>query len=210
MKKTEIKTKIGDSRREGTVCKLLHAATKVFGKWGYDGATTKMVAAKAGINEALITRYFGGKSGLVAAVILESIKKQEDLYNVSEPPTTVEAEISGIIKKMRGHAQREPDLMKVLISRAAFDPKLNKEIHRKISIYGSPVLRARLQTLKDTGKIRAEIDLDTLTFSIWLFSVGNIFLLYMNPPNLDLGLMEKASELYARELAKSLAPVHLQ
>lgn len=202
------KKKLGATERgrEGTSWKLLQAATKVFGRFGCDGSTTKMIAEKAGINESLIARYFGGKSGLVSAVILESIKKQEELYSNSEPPTSVETEILNMVHRMRDNSLENRDLMKVLISRAAFDPKVNREIHEKLNIYGSPIFKARLKILQDQGKIRKDLDLDAVTFAIWLFCLGNVFVLFIMPPNLDMERVEQACQLFSREFSRSLAP----
>lgn len=49
--------------------RLLEAATDVFGKYGYDAATTRMIAREAGVNIAAIPYYFTGKEGLYRAVI---------------------------------------------------------------------------------------------------------------------------------------------
>lgn len=48
---------------------LLHAARSAFQRAGYDGASTRQIAAEAGCNAALINRYFGGKLGLFKAVM---------------------------------------------------------------------------------------------------------------------------------------------
>ncbi len=49
--------------------KLLEAAFDIFGKHGYESATTRMIAGEAGVNIAAIPYYFGGKEGLYRAVI---------------------------------------------------------------------------------------------------------------------------------------------
>lgn len=49
--------------------RLLEAATDVFGRHGYDAATTRMIAKEAGVNIAAIPYYFDGKEGLYQAVI---------------------------------------------------------------------------------------------------------------------------------------------
>ena len=46
---------------------ILDAARGVFARDGYDRATIRTVAAEAGIDPALVVRYFGGKAGLFAA-----------------------------------------------------------------------------------------------------------------------------------------------
>ena len=49
--------------------RLLEAAIDVFGRHGFDSATTRMIAKTANVNIAAIPYYFGGKGGLYQAVI---------------------------------------------------------------------------------------------------------------------------------------------
>jgi TetR/AcrR family transcriptional regulator, regulator of cefoperazone and chloramphenicol sensitivity len=49
--------------------RLLQAGMDIFGKHGYDGATTRMIARQAGTNIAAIPYYFNGKEGLYKAVV---------------------------------------------------------------------------------------------------------------------------------------------
>ncbi|MQW88783.1 CerR family C-terminal domain-containing protein [Sinorhizobium saheli] len=53
----------GDATRE----KLLNTAIDVFGRYGFDGATTRKLADAAGVNLQAIPYYFGGKEGLFIA-----------------------------------------------------------------------------------------------------------------------------------------------
>lgn len=46
--------------------KMLHAALVVFGKHGFDGATTRMLAQEANMNLGAIPYYFGSKEDLYA------------------------------------------------------------------------------------------------------------------------------------------------
>ncbi|MCC6794377.1 MAG: TetR/AcrR family transcriptional regulator [Candidatus Hydrogenedentes bacterium] len=49
--------------------KLLRAAADAFAAQGYDAASTRAIADRAGVNIALIAYHFGGKDGLFDAVI---------------------------------------------------------------------------------------------------------------------------------------------
>jgi AcrR family transcriptional regulator len=53
-----------DRRRQ-----ILDTATTLFARQGFEGTTTRRIAQKAGINEALIFRHFGNKDGLYWAII---------------------------------------------------------------------------------------------------------------------------------------------
>jgi AcrR family transcriptional regulator len=49
---------------------LLTAARELFGTVGYDATTVRAVADRAGVNQALLFRYFGNKEGLFAEAVL--------------------------------------------------------------------------------------------------------------------------------------------
>ncbi|MGA7144454.1 MAG: CerR family C-terminal domain-containing protein [Desulfobacterales bacterium] len=49
--------------------RLLEAGVDIFGKHGFDAATTRMIAKKAGVNITAIPYYFKGKEGLYHAVV---------------------------------------------------------------------------------------------------------------------------------------------
>lgn len=48
---------------------LIEAALQLFGRKGYDGASTRQIAARAGANIAAIAYHFGGKEGLRMACV---------------------------------------------------------------------------------------------------------------------------------------------
>lgn len=53
---------------------ILAVATRLFARQGFQGVTTKEIAAEAGVTEALIFRHFPSKDELYWAVIEEKIK----------------------------------------------------------------------------------------------------------------------------------------
>src|SRR3546814_4367559 len=57
----------GGDRGEETRQRLLDAAIDVFGRRGYEGASTRALAGAAGANLAAIPYHFGGKEGLYLA-----------------------------------------------------------------------------------------------------------------------------------------------
>ncbi len=75
-------TKISSKTRD----RILEAAIKLFAKKGFSGTTTKEVAEKAGVNEALIFRYFSTKRDLYGAIIEKKIE---------EDPGAIESTLEG-------------------------------------------------------------------------------------------------------------------
>jgi len=55
------------SPAEQTRAALVHAALKLFGRQGFDGTSTRQIAAEAKANIGSIAYHFGGKEGLRAA-----------------------------------------------------------------------------------------------------------------------------------------------
>src|SRR3569833_1480695 len=65
------------SRRRGrrpagqdTRTALIEAARAVFAENGYDGATVRAIATRAGVDAAMVNHWFGGKEGLFAQAVL--------------------------------------------------------------------------------------------------------------------------------------------
>ena len=59
----------------GTKEALLEAAGELFADYGFDGASTRMIAEKAGVNIAAINYHFGGKENLYLATLHAMLDK---------------------------------------------------------------------------------------------------------------------------------------
>ncbi|MBN1889715.1 MAG: TetR/AcrR family transcriptional regulator [Thermoflexales bacterium] len=57
------------SPQDETRQRILEAASQVFAEKGYEGATTRAIAAVAGVNEVTLFRHFGSKKSLLMAAI---------------------------------------------------------------------------------------------------------------------------------------------
>lgn len=57
------------SRRNETTRALLDAARKLFTEQGYDGVSVVEIGRLAGVSHTLINTYFGGKAGLLYALV---------------------------------------------------------------------------------------------------------------------------------------------
>lgn len=56
-------------RGEDSRQRLIEAGLDVFGHYGFEGASTRLLANKANVNLSAIPYYFGGKEGLYRAVV---------------------------------------------------------------------------------------------------------------------------------------------
>ena len=73
---------------EATKTDIVEAAKLVFCEKGYDGAGTREIAERAGVNVALIARYFGSKEGLFVEAIPPELTLnfllEDDMANFGE------------------------------------------------------------------------------------------------------------------------------
>ena len=53
--------------------RILEAAARVYAKHGFKGATTRLIAIEAGVNEVTLFRTFGSKSALLEAVLIQHV-----------------------------------------------------------------------------------------------------------------------------------------
>src|SRR5688500_8618980 len=110
--------------KEATKKALLGAAVAVFASRGFDGATTKEVATRAGVNEGLIQRYFGGKAGLLQAIVGNMCGERLTACRLAPPSDDLRTEIATVLRHEIMQAQENRDFMRVLLSRALVDAEL--------------------------------------------------------------------------------------
>jgi AcrR family transcriptional regulator len=163
--------------RKATTEGLLTAAVEVFARRGYDAATTRAVAARAGVNDNLITRYFGGKAGLLLAV-LKDCGSDEKRRACSLPPARASAfaEIRSLLEFHLRHAFENRDFLRVVMYRAIVDPAVAAEIGRHFFESRVPLILERLRALRAKGRIGRRADLAALAHALSTLSFGLAFL----------------------------------
>lgn len=135
--------------------RLMKAAEEIFSKFGFKGATTRLIAKKACINESLIGRYFDGKLGLLLSIIQKHVK---DFHNQAlhyPPQETVTLEIQHFIQqRFERNCRKNLDFFKIVVSQCLVDVKFNKKIRESIPFSQEPYFVERLEALMKGGKMR--------------------------------------------------------
>ncbi|GAA3341609.1 TetR/AcrR family transcriptional regulator [Amorphoplanes nipponensis] len=70
---------------ERTRRRILEAAAGEFGAHGYAGARVRAIAARAGVNQQLVSYYFGGKEGLFQAMSRQWEQRRGELAPADTP-----------------------------------------------------------------------------------------------------------------------------
>jgi AcrR family transcriptional regulator len=147
-------------RRDAQVTRqtLLEAASALFAERGYERATVRDIAERAGVNQALLFRYFGSKRALFGEVVAHG--GQEQLHTT--PPREL---FETALRGMLGHGDRASEdrtLATMLRSVGSGD-----EIGTAVRGIGDDYARvlASLSSAEDRG-LRADLALS------WMLGIG--------------------------------------
>jgi len=109
---------------------LLRAARRRFAHEGYAATKVRDIAADAGVNMALINRYFTSKEGLFEAC-LQRVDKE--LGEASNPDLTLERIVRSVLTKVTASASDDEQLQLLLLLRTSGDERAD-DIRRRILI----------------------------------------------------------------------------
>jgi AcrR family transcriptional regulator len=87
--------------------RILAAAAHVYAQYGFRGATTRLIAAEAGVNEVTLFRTFGSKAELLQAMLQSHVADTAVpiiLDNVDDPKRALTEWCSTVMGYLRGHA----------------------------------------------------------------------------------------------------------
>ena len=193
--------------KEASKQALLRAGLEVFSRYGYDAGTTKMVAAEAGLSEELITRYFGGKAGLLLAVLAAFI--DEETNNANYPPAAdgVEEEIRQFLLYRHARLLESQSFFRTLVPRVMLDATLRDRLEPLLAREAT-VLHERLSGHQKRRLIRQDADLEAAALMI----SGQSFLIsfiFRVTTNLDDAYLAHIISEFARNMARGLAPLPL-
>jgi len=194
-----MKTKKRDKAKSQN--RILQAGLEVFSERGYDAATTKMVAERAGLNESLIQRYFGGKAGLLSAV--NRMSMQAMMAQVPYPPRqTPEEEIFHCMKHKMEHDGKNLPFVRVIISRVLIDEQLRKEMLPPPKRF---FLQDRLEEFKKNNQIASDVNIQAIVEIIMSqsFIVGMLERIMFQHSNQE---CLKQFRIFAHVIARGIAP----
>lgn len=150
---------VNGRRRDPTAKRhaLVLAATELFASQGYEAATTQEIAACAGCAEGLIHRYFGGKRGLLLALIERRVSEEliELVDRLPVAPSLAEEYLQLLRWEIESMWQ-DRDFMRVIISRALVEPDAGKVLSRVGSSRHVPAFVERLRHFEEFRSLSEE------------------------------------------------------
>jgi len=87
--------------------RILAAAARVYSQYGFRGATTRLIATEAGVNEVTLFRTFGSKADLLEAMLASRVTANSAptiTGDLSDPAAEITAWCGTLLDQLRGHA----------------------------------------------------------------------------------------------------------
>jgi AcrR family transcriptional regulator len=95
---------------------LIEAGARLFSQRGFDGVPIGAVAARAGVNKALISYHFGGKRGLYRAILSAAFAEMlEDLKAVEARGGDPRRQLHGLLATFERVRERRPEFPRLFL-----------------------------------------------------------------------------------------------
>ena len=195
----------GKHDKDGRQTCLIEAGTEVFAEKGYDAATTREVAERAGCSEGLIHRYFGSKRGLLIAILDQKAETiMEDRARGVPIRESLDEEIEQLLLWPMQQYWEKRAFMRVAVSQAAIDADVGHTIGDRVNQAHVTFMTERLRAHQAAGTVRADIDAGAIAMAISAMNFAMGFFAQV-AFDMDRGEVEQQMRETARVLARGLA-----
>jgi AcrR family transcriptional regulator len=186
--------------------KLLEAAVRVYGEYGFRGATTRRIAQEAGVNEVTLFRNFGSKAALIAealrATTTNGARGNGDVHRLPAVPTDPERELTGWCAAQLAHLRAARSMIRKTMGEMEEHPELC-DCASSGPECAARELRSYLSALRRRRLIDADVDVGAAAMMLLgaLFSdaMGRDLMPHMYPHS-----PEAAARAYARLLLRAV------
>jgi AcrR family transcriptional regulator len=163
---------------------IISAARRLFERGGYVSTTMNSVAAEAGVAVETIYRSFGGKAGLIEAVVdaavaggaeraERAVEDRPAIRNVIEEPDP-RRKLELYAATQPGIHQRSAPLLRALRAGASTDPALG-EVLARLENQRLEGLGRFAQHLHDSGALREDLSVEEARDLIWTINSQVVF-----------------------------------
>jgi AcrR family transcriptional regulator len=163
------------SKAEETSQKILDAALELFREAGFDSATMRDIASKAGVATGAAYYYYASKDAIVMAFYERAWREMQPLIDAAAEARGFEAKLRAIIRVKLEYFSANRAVLRALL-RTGADPKhpLSPFSAETGEIRGSDI--AWFQKILEDGGVRVPRDLAPhLPGALWFFQMGVIF-----------------------------------
>lgn len=148
--------------------RITRAAVEEFSEKGFTGASINAIVKNLGIAKGSIFQYFGDKQGLFLFVFNQAMEMVKDYLRTVRDQTEDEELFSRLEKTLLAgvHFLREHPRLYTLYLKVLFESQIpfRNKILSSLRSYSHEYLYSLLETAKDRGELRENIDLDKTSF----------------------------------------------
>jgi AcrR family transcriptional regulator len=170
---------------------IVAAAMDLIAKRGVDGATTAEIARRAGVTEKTLFRYFPSKKDLVRRVLLPPVlggglTRHWDALNelMRTPSADFKAWYTLFTTRRLTSAARNPQFGATFLLELANNIELRDGVETvwRERVWGP--MRDSLRTMQGEGKVRADLDINSLARAIHCINLGYFLIRHALKPDL--------------------------
>ncbi|MDJ0852125.1 MAG: TetR/AcrR family transcriptional regulator [Myxococcota bacterium] len=178
---------------------LLRAARELLAEKGLPGITVREVAERAGVQPALVNYYFGGKQGLLRAVVTGLTRQMMELVaRAAATEGSVEERFRAVLRAVVAFWTEEPYAPRLVVEQVLFgEEQTIQDFVEGYARQNLETIRALLEAGEASGEIRHVDPLYALPSTLG----GCIFFFLSAPVVLRLFGLERITPELAQELA---------
>ena len=150
--------------------RILKAGTALFARHGFNGTTTRMIAEKARMNEAIIFRHFPSKKELYAEILKSKIQENVILRDVESPgdPPDLETLLRTLAQRVLTSIRSDPDFLRLLYYSGLERHKLAASFYETYTKNLNSFLSAKIKDAMSRNELRK---MDAMLASRTFFSM---------------------------------------
>lgn len=137
------------------------------------------------MNVALINRYFGGKKGLLIAIVQQFVDEKQTGELPYPPQESLRDEVWKYFEHRYHFDVENSAFFRLAISQIAIDKSFREEALRSVKFAGDENFLARLESLDQAGEIPSSLDQKELfrSMSLIAFAVGFLEIEILSVPS---------------------------
>lgn len=192
---------------EGVHDRLLEAAHAVFAEEGFRGATTRKIAARAGVNEVTLFRHFAGKEELLSAAVERQVATAIDMLArtpLPQEPSDIAGELGRFLTATLLGFAAAHQAVRTSIGEWGHHPGLDDRL-TGTSRYVSDEVERYLLAAQERGLIRPDVHHVVASQALISTIFAHGMLHQMTPERFPLGPGESVA-MYLTMLLEGIAP----
>ncbi|MCU0535251.1 MAG: TetR/AcrR family transcriptional regulator [Hydrococcus sp. Prado102] len=192
---------IDSTFQDDTRSRILQSALRLFAAKGYEGTTTKDLAAAANVAEGTLFRHFVNKKAILIEVATSGwVEILTDLLTELSEMGSYKA-VAQVMRRRMSRLQENSDLLRVCFLEAQYHPELRDRIQSEVIAKMTDVAEAFFQTAMDRGIYRRMNPKIVAQVFLGMFAIAG----FSNDTILD----TKSSPKALQEMAEGIADIFL-